>query len=535
MSTVAQVIAESFRSAGITRVFGLPGGETVELLDELRLQEIDFILVKNESSAVFMADSYAQITRRPAVCMTTLGPGAANAVMGVAHCYLDRTPVVIITAQKPDSQLVGYTHQVIDLHALFAPITKASIKVTSSNAGQVVSQALALATTGRPGPVHLQLASDVAAEPSEGPAVTHNADTTEHEMPPEAEIMAAQALLAESKRPLIMAGLGMEPQAPYAQLANLAEILQAPVITTPKAKGALPYDHPLCAGVIGLARNESILELVVESDCVIAVGFDVVELVRKWDYSGDLIWVAGWLNEDPRLSSKCELVGDMAKILERLATVTPVTTEEWGVPRLIRYASEHQAPDVVSPAPGHMTPQATLRILREATEQDAYLAVDVGAHKIYSSDEWAAYTPNRFLLSNGLSSMSYALPAAIGAVEAEPDAQVICLTGDAGLAMNMGELGVLSERHLPVVVILLNDGAIDLIRSHQRSAGKPIFGTEFSPPHYARIAEAFGIDARRVGSDSEFANALQEALARRQPALIEVMLDPTSYPTTPKS
>ena len=535
MTTVAATIAAALADSGVERVFGLPGGEIVELLDEVRKQGIDFVLVRNESSALFMADAYARATGRPAVCMTTLGPGAANAVMGVAHCYLDRSPVLIFTAQKPQSLLPDYTHQVIDQHALFAPITKATVKIQPGNAHSAIPDALNLAVEGRPGPVHLQVSTEdaVAETTADGGA---GSPFVPHKPTPVAahELASAQEILSGARRPLIVAGLGVEPQRPYAAIRALAASVGAPVVVTPKAKGALAADHPLSAGTIGLTSTDPVYDLLEEADCVVAVGFDVVELVKPWTWDRPFIWVAPWSNEDPRLNASNELVGDMSSALFALADVDANKDVSWGEARV----GEFLGRPLAAPPPmqsGTLSPQVVLRVMRKVAQRDAFLAVDVGAHKIYSSLAWPAYEPNRFLLSNGLSSMSYALPAAIGAALAAPTSQVLCLTGDAGLAMNMGELGVLRERNLPVVVIVLSDGAIDLIRSHQRRAGKPVFATEFSPPNHAQIGAAFGLAARRVEDEDALSSALAEFLDAQSPALIEVILDPTGYPTTPKS
>ena len=293
-------------------------------------------------------------------------------------------------------------------------------------------------------------------------------------------------------------------------------------------------DHPLYAGTIGLTRTDPVYELVDEADCVVALGFDVVELVKPWDFDRPLIWIAPWANEDPSLKAHCEIVGDLAEAIVALGAEPHTLDNAWGEARVREFRNQPQ-PSVPPAAPGRITPQTVLKVMRKCAARVAFLAVDVGSHKIFSSLEWAASEPNRFLVSNGLSSMGFALPAAIGAAEADPDAQVLCLTGDAGLAMNVGELGVLAERRLPVVVVALNDGAIDLIRSHQQRAGKPIFGTEFSPPRFDQVASAFGLASRRVGDEAAFSAALSEYLAARSPALIEVMLDPTGYPTTPRN
>ncbi|MEZ4727904.1 MAG: thiamine pyrophosphate-binding protein [Caldilineaceae bacterium] len=538
MATVAETLVDTLAAAGIDTVFGLPGGEVVEILDALRRRNLRFVFVHNESSAVFMADAMARMTGKPGVALTTLGPGATNAVAGVAHAYLDRSPVLVITAQKPDALLPDYTHQVLDLHALYAPITKGSFKLTAQNVQSVTQQALALAQAGRPGPVHLQISNEEAtlasaehrvASGESGPVTKDVA--TDFGV---AQITQARDLLASAKKPIIVAGLGLEPEQPYASLREFAEAANAPVIVLPKGKGALADDHPLAAGVIGLTRTDPAYELVDEADCIVAVGFDVVELVKKWDQSAPLIWVAPWANDDPVIPAQVEFVGPMAPVLQQLADSDFATAPEWGANRVAAFRAKLAQRTLPEPAPGRLLPQQVLATLRRQLPRDTLLAVDVGSHKIHSSLEWPTYAANRFLVSNGLSCMGFALPSAIGAGFALGGQPTVCLTGDAGLAMVMGELVVLAQWQLPVIVVVLNDSAIDLIRSHQVRAGKPVYGTEFPSPHFAQIAAAYGLASAQVRSEQEYADALATALAGGRPMLIEVMLDPSSYPTTPR-
>jgi acetolactate synthase-1/2/3 large subunit len=532
MPSVAQAIASTLHAAGVRYVFGLPGGETVELLDALRLQGLEFVLVHNESSALFMADAYARLTGTAGVCLTTLGPGASNAVVGVAHAYLDRAPLLIFTAQKPDALLPDYTHQVLDLHALFAPITKASIKLDASCAARGVAQALRLAQEGRPGPVHLQISNEDAAL-----ATTDSHAPLFLPEPPAAPgskaLARARDLLAAARRPLLVAGLGLEPQRPYVLLRELAETLNAPVVVTPKAKGALPDDHPLAAGTVGLTRTDPVYALLDEADCILALGFDVVELVKPWQSRAPVIWLAPWPNHDPVIPAAVELVGDLHAMLDQLADIVPATDPSWGRDRVAAYHASLVAP-LPQPAPGRLLPQTVLDTLRRHLPPGALLSVDVGSHKILGSLDWPALAPNRFLLSNGLSSMGYGLPAALGAALALPRQTTVCITGDAGFAMVMGELGVAARLNLPVLILVFNDGAIDLIRAQQVRAGKPVYGTEFDAPRFDRIAAAYGIAAQRIGDQAALDQAIAQALAAQRPTVLEIMLDPSSYPTTPR-
>jgi len=535
MATVADVLARTVRQVGIDTVFGLPGGENAEVLDAFRRQGLTFILVRNENSAVFMADATARLTGKPGVALTTLGPGATNAYCGMAHAYLDRAPVLLVTAQSDGRKLDRHTHQVVDLQASFRPITKMTRELTDEQTQATVERALHLTMTGRPGPVHLGVSSHMAGQQAvEGGGKNSVASPAAGENTPDVE--AARELLRRARRPLIVAGLGLEPQKPYPALRDLAETLQAPVILTPKAKGAFPGDHPLSAGTFGLTGYDPPYELVDEADCIVAVGFDVVEMESLWDQPQPMIWIAPWANEDPRLTTvEFELVGPLAPILERLAAIAAADyhpAPSWGQARVRACREGLNAIQLPEAAPGRVRPQTVFDILRRNVPHDAVVTTDTGSHKIAMALRWPAYVPNTYLLSNGLSSMGYGLPAAIAAARVTGKT-TLCVTGDGGLAMALGELGLLSELDLPVIVVLMNDNALDLIRSGQRRRGKPVFGTEFENPDYAAIARGFGLAFYRVTDEETCAGAVREAVANGGPTLVEAMIDPITYPTTP--
>lgn len=532
VATVAEVIAAHLHTAGVRTVFGLPGGETVELLEALRRKGIDFILVHNESSAIFMADTYSRVTGGIGVCITTLGPGATNAVMGMAHAHLDRAPIILITAQKPDQLLPDYTHQVLDLHAIFRPISKATIQVDESNAADAIRLAVSLVTAGRPGPVHLQLSNEDAAQQVQNVEVDVPAPTP-YPAPDAPRLQTARGLLQTARRPVIVAGLGMEPQRPYAELRDLAEALNAPVIVAPKGKGALPDDHPLAAGVIGLTRTDPAYAILNEADCILALGFDVVELVKPWATDAPVIWLAPWENVDPVLPAEVELVGDLTQYLAALADIAPSPDPDWGESRVARFRQSLPT-DLPEPTAGRLLPQTVLDTLRANLPPKAIMVVDVGSHKIYNSLSWPTLEPNGFFLSNGLSSMGFALPAAMGAALADPQRPVVCITGDAGMAMVVGELAVLKKLDVPVLLIVLSDSAIDLIRSAQVRADRPVFGTEFTPPDFCQIAAAYRLPSAHITESSALAAEVQAFMADPKPRVLEVMLDPVSYPTTPR-
>ena len=530
-ASVADALVAGLAEAGIKNVFGLPGGEVVEVLESIRRSEIDFTLVHHESSAAFMASATARLTGRPSACLATLGPGSTNIVTGVAHAYLDRAPVIVITAGTSQQLLPGHTHQALDLEALFSPITKASLRLNPDGAHEMVREAITIATTGRPGPVHLQICNDAAATETSAPK--HGPILPSSKVAETDNLHKARQLLSDSKRPILIAGLGLEPEGPYKEILQLAEAVHAPVIVTPKAKGAISDDHPLDAGTIGLTRTDPAYEVLDQADCVVAVGFDVVELVKPWEHPAPLIWLAPWPNQDPRLPATAEVIGPMGPALRRLAEADSHPDGDWGEKIVGAHRSKYPILSSTRNTSARLAPQAVLRVLRETLDREALITTDVGSHKILTCREWQAFIPNRFLVSNGLSSMGYSLSAAIAAGLNLRDTSIVCTVGDAGLLMSMGELATLARLDIPVTVVVFKDHALDLIRSHQNRVGQPTYGTEFTAPDFVQIAKAHGIPAERVSTEDDLTMAVKRLIPSMNPGLIEAEIDPSTYSTTP--
>ncbi len=528
--TVATAVAGGLRAAGIDTVFGLPGGENVHLLEAMRRAGVRFVLSEHESAAAFMAAAAGQLTRRPTVCLTTLGPGAVNCTAGVAHAFLDRCPVLVITAQVAEGLQRRHTHQLVDLHRLFAPITKATLDLTPSAAASAVRKAVRVATTGMPGPVHLQLPNDVAALAAE-PATPGPAAGAEPPPVPPADLARAAAGLVAAERPVVVVGLGLEPEGPYAALRKFAERLGAPVLSTPKAKGALPASHPLGSETIGVTRADPGYDLIAEADRVVAVGMDVVEVVLPWSVRAPVLWIAPWRDRIGAATAEQALIGPLGTILAGLTERLPERRSGWGADRAAHYrqARRRRSRAAADHAPaGTIAPQTVLREAQAALPPDAMITTDVGSHKILAALEWDAELPNRYLVSNGLSVMGFGPAAAAGAALAGC-APVLCVTGDAGLLMSAGGLATLAQLAAPVLMVVLLDGALDLIRAHQRRAGALPFGTEFPAPDVARIGAAFGLPAVTVDTAAELRTELARGLERPGASVIGVRIDPDCY------
>ena len=532
-ATVATAVADGLQAAGIDTVFGLPGGENVHLMEAMRQTGLRFVLSEHENAAAFMAGAASQLTRRPTACMTTLGPGAVNCVAGVAHAFLDRCPVLVLTAQMAPSLQDRHTHQLVDLHRLFAPITKATLDITPEGAATAVRDALRIATGGMPGPVHLQIPNDVAGRGTEqvdrdeaSPAV----DDGPLPVAP-ADLVRAAAGLAAGERPVIVVGLGLEPEAPYAELRAFAERIGAPVLAAPKAKGAFPASHPLGSETIGLTRTDPGYDLIAEADRVIAVGMDVVEVVLPWSVEAPVLWIAPWHDKIGAETSEQALIGPLGPTLADLTEQLPECRSGWGVDRAAHYRQlrrrrSHDAG--ARSSSGVLAPQTVLTEAQAVLPADAVITTDVGSHKILAALEWDAELPNRYLVSNGLSAMGFGPASAAGAalIGREP---VLCLTGDAGLLMCAGGLATLAQIETPVLMVVLVDGALDLIRAHQRRSGAQPFGTEFPAPDVERIGAAFGLPAVTVDTAAGLRAELARGVERRGACVIGVRIDPECY------
>ncbi len=513
MGSLADFLAKSLWDLGIRKVFGLPGGENVHLVEALNRNGFEFHLVRNESSAAYAAAACYRLSGRPQACLTTLGPGITHAAAGLGHLWLDRAAVVILTARTNENSGPLHTHQLLDLAALAGPMTKTSFVVQPKTAHQI-PDVLSLMLEGRPGPVHFQMSNEAAARPclDIGPDPKKTVVTAEH-FPSSQKLSEATALIGRMKRPVIVTGLGVMGEEASKGIVALAETLNAPVLVTPKAKGSISDLHVLSAGVIGLTRTDPSYEVLEAGDGVVAVGLDVVELVKPWDWQGPLVWLSKWPNWDPKIPSSVDLTGNLSKLLLLLAKQCAIRSE-WNSVKVGPNRDKLGYDGSMPVQTGRISPQQVLKILRQKAPAEALMSVDVGSHKIFFSLEWPTYQPEGFLLSNGLSCMGYGLASAIGAGAEAPERLVLSIIGDGGMAMCAGELGLLKEIGSNTKIIVLKDGALDLIRSAQGRIGLSPVGTEYrAGTDHVVLAEAFGIPGNHVTTSDELGDSLDEAFA----------------------
>jgi len=523
MPNHAEAMAETLAARGVRLAFGLPGGEIVAFIDACRRADIRFLLTGHESSAAWMAQVVGQMTGTPGLCIATLGPGATNLITGVANAWLDRAPMLAVTAQIPGGVIDTLTHQRLQLDKLFSSVSKGSFSV-SGDAVETVNRAMDLAAAPRPGPVHLALPSDVAvAEYSRDQVHPPAALATQPDSAGVVDEIAGR--LNACERPLILIGLAATPSVTPAVRA-LIETLQAPFLVTPKAKGVASENHPRFAGVAsGMAIDKDILETIRSADLILGVGFDPVECDKTWFAGVEVMALdTAWMTAgDYR---PLEAIGDLDAMLVRLTEA--ITNPKPWPPELLeaRRAAVQRAPLESNLG---LSPLRLIEELRSVFPRDGIATCDVGSHKLVMGQFWRCYEPGTFLMSNGLSGMGFGIPAAIAAQLVAPEKPVLAVVGDGGMLMMVHDLALIRELGLPVIIVVFCDRSLSLIRVSAERRGFAPYGVDFNPPDFPRIAQGFGIASQRATSIRAARACVETALTKRIPFLIEVPVDYREY------
>jgi acetolactate synthase-1/2/3 large subunit len=531
-TTVARLVGEHLRAAGVRFVTGHPGGEVVDLIEGFRQAGLEFVLTRHETTAAFMSEAMASASGIPGVCIGTLGPGATNLVTGVAQAYLDRAPLIAFTGQLPVDRLEIATHQKLDLRALFAPITKWQARLTPSNAAEVTDRALGESLRPRRGPIYIEVPSDVPRQAPVGahdapppPIVARGADDTSAVVDRASAGRAAQ-LLCDSERPVLLAGMDANDEGVAGPLRNLAEEWGIPVIVSPKAKGVFREDHPLFLGTIEMLGTAKLYEFIDSSDLVLMIGFDPVEFDRDWTAKAKVVHIGPLPNDDRYYDSAVEVVGPVREGIDALRSAAGKAIPKRSPEEVRAFREAFRA--FVTPKRDRLTSQQVLAELRAAMPEDALVTCDVGYNKAVTGQCLPMYRPKTFFMSNGLSSMGYGLAAALGLKLLYRDREVACVLGDGGFAMLMADLETGVRQRLGVIVVVLVDDALSQIKAAQERRGYPVTGTTFGGLDYVAVAKGFGLTGREVRTVAECRVALRER-ASAAPTLIAAHVDPSAY------
>ena len=526
MSTTVEVIADAIKEAGSPFIAGVPGGESVELMDALRQRDMRFILVKQEVAGAMMAATWGEITGSPGVCLSTRGPGAANMVNGIAYASLDRAPLIAITDQYSAPTYATGLRQRIDQIALYAPLVKWGTTINAATVRHQVRRAIREATAAPPGPVHFDMpqsetkreAGEYLAEPPLLPNVLMSG-------PDRADLKVPLQMLAQARKPVLLVGLGALWHGAAAEVVALAERLGAPVLTTTKCKGVIPEDHPLRAGCIigGLIERK----MVSQADLIVTVGLDSIELQPKaWPYTTPVLALSSISSNDACVPASLEVVGNLKVLLARFSEWVSEGSA-WGEKAAQVFRDE--VIDALNTPSTGLSPQRAMEVARAALPRNTIATCDAGVSRLLVVQKWKAYGPREFLTSNGLGSMGYAIPGALAARLAHPDRPVVAFTGDGGFLMAVAELQTSVCEDLPIIVIVLDDEELGLIRIKQEIKGVARYGVKIGGMHWDKLAHGFGADGVVVDTEQGLQLAIASALKSGRTTVIGVRIDPSGY------
>ena len=527
----ADLIVATLRAAGVTHGFGVPSGNVLPLMEAMRTGGVEFVLTAHEGSAGFAADVTARMTGKPGLCIATLGPGATNLATGVGCAFLDRSPLVAITCNLNRAQFGRRLQMGIDHHALFKPITKATLALRPGNVAATLAAALRTALSEPQGPVHLDLPEDVALAPASEPVP--ELSSPEPVAPAANEAIAQAAdVIRRSQRPLAVIGAtAMRMKTPQHLLEFVARH-GIPFATTTMAKGLVDEDHPLAIGCIERANRQAQRAFLRSADLIIGLGYDTVEVeYEAWAGNVPVLNIDIELADvDATVNVLYEVVGDLDASVACLAAL-PAMRNAWLPEVLPRHRAAFQR--ALRPSTTQFSPHQAIDVVRRLLPRDGVLAFDVGAHTHQIASQWAAHAPRTFLITNGWSSMGFGIPAAIAAKIARPDLPVVCIVGDGCFQMTCGELAVARRHNLAVPFIVLDDRWLSLIKVKQERRHLDLYGTELLPDAYAQPpAHYFGVPAVGVRTPQELERELTKALSAAGPTVLEAVVDPAHYSET---
>lgn len=531
--TAVDRIAQRLYAAGCRYAFGIPGGEVIAMIDALDRAGIDFILTKHENNAGFMAEGVYHMTGAPAILVTTVGPGAANAVNVVANAEQDRVPMIVLTGCVDAEEVLTYNHQIFDHTAIFGPITKASYTLGDEAADVLADRAVALALDPRPGPVHIDLPMGRQRRKSPPALIRPRAMGSATAPAPGPDLDQARDWLAGAERPVMIAGLDVLTSPGGADaVAALSRDFGIPLITAYKAKGILPEDDPMALGGAGLSplADRHLHPVVKAADFILLAGYDPIEMRTGWRnvWNPDDVPVVELVaapNDHYMHQASVTFVCDIASGLNALRDgLSPRPTWPGGEPAAAREA--------LAGAFGQNEgwgPAAIVETVRAALPRDGVATVDSGAHRILLSQVWSCFGARQLLQSTGLCTMGCALPLAAGAKLADPARPVVCFTGDAGLEMILGELATLRDRQIAIPVVVFVDRSLALIELKQRSVGMKNVGVDFDGTDFAALGTALGGYGVTVDNRADLADAIETALAADKFTVLACVFDRKAY------
>jgi len=534
MKTGARILIEGLQREGVETIFGYPGGVVLPIYDELYNSSLRHILVRHEQAAAHAADGFARASGRVGVCLATSGPGACNLVTGIATAYMDSVPIVALTGQVPTNLLGNDAFQESDITGITMPITKHNYLVKrTEDLGRVVREAFYIARTGRPGPVLVDLPKDVSTNEIEFEFPESETISLRGYQPTyrghSRQIDKALEMLAEAERPLLYVGGGVISSDAAGELLRFAEALMIPVTTTLMGLGAIPCDHPLNLGMLGMHGTQYANYAVTETDLLVAIGVRFDDRVTgKLDAFASQARIIH-IDIDPAEIGKNKrvdvpIVGDAKSVLkEMLARIQKKKNyERW----LARIGAWKEKYPMRYRKDGSLRPQFIIEELSALLQGEGIIVSEVGQNQMWTAQYYCFRTPRTWITSGGLGTMGYGFPAAMGAHFARPDQVVFDIAGDGSFQMNIQELGTVSHYRIPVKVAILNNRFLGMVRQWQELFYDRRYSyTELPPVDFVKIAGAYGIDGMRVEDPSDVRPALKAAIETEGPFVLDFRIE----------
>jgi acetolactate synthase I/II/III large subunit len=537
----ADLFIQALKQEGVEILFGYPGGAVLGIYDALYRSPIKHVLARHEQGSIHAAEGYARVSGKPGVVVATSGPGATNLVTGIADAMMDSLPLVIFTGQVA-AQVIGTdAFQEADIVGITTPITKQNYQVKRiEDLPRIVKEAFHIATTGRPGPVLVDIPKNLTAlEIAPLPQVEVNLPGYRTSVKPDSlQIKGLAEALEESKKPVILAGAGVLHAKASKELLSFSEQHKIPVVHTLLGLGGYPGCHPLFLGMAGMHGCYTANMALYECDLLINIGarFDDRQTGNLETFAPKARVVHIDIDSSEigkNVETHIPIVGDAKIVLQIIMsqTVKGPDSKQW------LYHLENNKknyPYWYNETNDILSPQNLIELVHKNTKGDAIVTTDVGQHQMWAAQYYSFTRPNRWVTSGGLGTMGFGFPAAIGAQLAAPDAMVVSLVGDGGFQMTLQELILLKEWGLPVKVLIINNGSLGMVRQWQETFYDKRFSQSiFSlQPDFLKLAESYGLKAYRVSTREEADRLFQEVLADREPVLIDCCVNPAEnvYP-----
>lgn len=524
----AELLVSALENEGVQQIFGVPGEENLDFVEALRRSSIKLVVTRHEQAAAFMAATHGRLTGRAGVCLSTLGPGALNLTTGAAYALLGAMPMIMVTGQKGILSRKQAAFQVVDMVSTMRPLTKMARQIVSpATIPSIVREAFRVAQEERPGPVHLELPEDIAAEtaPAISPVPAHPIALP---LASPAALDRAAELILKAERPLVMLGAAASRPQLAEALSGFVKRLQMPFFNTQMGKGAVSGGSGLYIGTAALSERDYVHWAIDRADLIIAIGHDTVEKPPfLMGPNGPIVLHVGYLpaTVEEVYFPQAEVVGDVGPSLALLADRLEGRLSNAGALLELREDILARIADRAEESRHPLTPQRIVHDVRRVMPEDGIVCLDNGMYKIWFARNYRTRVANTLLLDNALATMGAGLPSAIMAAMLNPERRVLAVCGDGGFMMNSQELETAVRLGLSLVVLILQDNAYGMIRWKQAADGYPDFGMTFGNPDFVTYANAYGIKGRRVQSADGLAPTLEAAFAGGGVQLVTVPVD----------